>query len=463
METPPPDLPRCLALANRGRAATPPPSTLGGGGGGGGGGGSSSLVSFSGSPPSLPPPHGAASSLASKASTPRARSSNNTSGSASPSSFASVGVVTAEEAEGGSEGGQQQQQQQRAVTPPPPPASGLPQSQSSCYVPSPLRVERSRSPTPHDGSNAVGPLSSIPSASSWSFYSSGAAYHPHSQSGLGGDRDPWGWAPLLDELSRSLRDRLVFDGFREGPLRFPMSYRWKRVAPAEYVGGRYQAGRGGLAEDFSDEGALQAAYSTFVPAKPSLFSALSLARAASISSDARTGAALAPSPPMGPAQPAAPVALSKSQSSIGGTPRTPSWTDRVLSHSLPGKAPFLRWRAYDMADDVGLSDHRPVASHLTLLVDADCPPPATSSSSSPSPSSPSLEQSGTGDHGLAHFSITIPKPPVVTLRRGSVSLASSSEISILYPLTGEDPIAEQRKASSLGEVGASVWHVIAFV
>lgn len=126
----------------------------------------------------------------------------------------------------------------------------------------------------------------------------------------------------------------------------------------------------------------------------------------------------------------------------GGTLRTPSWTDRVLTHSLPGKAPLLRWRAYDMADDVGLSDHRPVSARLTLFVDADFPPPPASAS----PRSPRA--------GLALFLITIPRAPVVTLQRrgGGVMPPPSSEMSILFPLTGEDPIAEQRKASSLGEV-----------
>ena len=42
---------------------------------------------------------------------------------------------------------------------------------------------------------------------------------------------PWSdWVVSMDELSRSMRDRLVFWNFREGPLEFPPSYRWRRGA-----------------------------------------------------------------------------------------------------------------------------------------------------------------------------------------------------------------------------------------
>lgn len=37
----------------------------------------------------------------------------------------------------------------------------------------------------------------------------------------------------------------------------------------------------------------------------------------------------------------------------GGSLRNPSYTDRILTHSLPGKASNLKWLLYEMADEVG--------------------------------------------------------------------------------------------------------------
>ena len=425
LETPPPDLPRCLAVAAAAAATRGPrppgypafggaSSVLSGGGGGSG---------------LLPIQQGTASALAREASSP-------------PRAATSPRVVH--------------------------------------YVASPLGKERGRSRSPVRGgpsafsAHSSGVSSSMRSVHSWSqqpappgqeqqsvvtFYSGGG----HDDSGIGDtdDTDVWAWAAQLDELSRSLRARLVFHNFVEAPLAFPCSYRWNRVPADAYLAGRYRPGRGGLAGDHADRARLHSAYSTLVPSKPGFFNrALSFARATSTLSAGSTTptaaaaagtASGASSPPPSPAV----LGLTTSTSALGGgggTPRTPSWTDRVLTHSLPGKAPLLRWRQYDLADDVGLSDHRPVAAHLTLLVDAEFAPPR---GPNPSPGA------GTGA-GLALFFITIPKPPIVMLQgkgRGSGVMPappSSSEVSILFPLTGEDPIAEQRKASSLGEVRRSV-------
>ena len=53
----------------------------------------------------------------------------------------------------------------------------------------------------------------------------------------------------------------------------------------------------------------------------------------------------------------------------GGGERTPSYTDRVLTHSLPGMGPELvRSGAYGCAEALTVSDHRPVGQSLTLSV-----------------------------------------------------------------------------------------------
>eukprot|EP00952_Eustigmatos_sp_NYUAD-ZCMA_P012872 51479-Eustigmatos_ZCMA.PRE.1 len=61
-----------------------------------------------------------------------------------------------------------------------------------------------------------------------------------------------------------------------------------------------------------------------------------------------------------PAQPQPPPAVDPS------TIRTPSYTDRVLTHTMPARSGRLQWRKYDMADHVTLSDHRPVVAMMKL-------------------------------------------------------------------------------------------------
>ncbi|EWM22143.1 endonuclease exonuclease phosphatase family protein [Nannochloropsis gaditana] len=53
----------------------------------------------------------------------------------------------------------------------------------------------------------------------------------------------------------------------------------------------------------------------------------------------------------------------------GMSARTPSYTDRILTHSMPAKASQFRWLLYDSADLVGFSDHRPVAAAFELRAD----------------------------------------------------------------------------------------------
>ena len=210
---------------------------------------------------------------------------------------------------------------------------------------------------------------------------------------------PWAWVRTLDELHLSRQQRLVFWGWREGMIAFPPSYRWHRQKR-----GKEGGNEGGLAGDFTSVERLVAnAYTTRTTAKASaavvaptppalpLFSQSSFSRARSSS----TPAAAAPSPPL----------LLPSGSTLKGHPRpgddaeedeadlrpdeedededededelkkdarvirTPSYTDRVLSHSMPGQGRLLRLLHYDMNDEIELSDHRPVVATYALTVD----------------------------------------------------------------------------------------------
>ena len=56
-----------------------------------------------------------------------------------------------------------------------------------------------------------------------------------------------------------------------------------------------------------------------------------------------------------------------------GTERTPSWTDRVLLHSLPGLQNALTCDHYSLDESLTISDHRPVSATLRLVCDITDP------------------------------------------------------------------------------------------
>ena len=160
------------------------------------------------------------------------------------------------------------------------------------------------------------------------------------------DLSAWLWVRDLDELSRSISDKIVFWGFREGAIQFPPSYRWKR---------------GGDPGDYTDAAYLQShAYTTSVD-EPN------------IPDDASThGVAHQESTPLNTAAYERQASSEGEPARTGGgkasSKRTPSYTDRILSHSLPGRSDRMSWRHYDIADAVRLSDHRPVAAILEMQV-----------------------------------------------------------------------------------------------
>lgn len=173
---------------------------------------------------------------------------------------------------------------------------------------------------------------------------SAAGYHMDTI--VGKATSHWSWIRDLDELSRSMREKIVFWGFREGAIVFPPSYRWKR---------------GGDPGDYTDAAYLQSsAYTTSVdePNLPDESSGPSLTAAESSSFhnlERESSLEADQSRPLGGGGKAS-------------SKRTPSYTDRILSHSLPGRSDRLGWRHYDIADAVRLSDHRPVVALLDMQV-----------------------------------------------------------------------------------------------
>ena len=225
--------------------------------------------------------------------------------------------------------------------------------------------------------------------------------------------NPWGWVARLDELSLSMQNCSVFWGFQEASIAFPPSYRWRtrRLLPLttthkveeeeeeeekerKSIGGddieegkregndsgddQQSLGGGGggggamesLAGDFTDLDRLNAAYSTVVQDYPTggggadgfVNSSKPTTRLRLLSRLSST----VPSPSRR-SSPSSFVAsflgssyhqnksvldTTQQASTTTSSKRTPSYTDRILTHSLPGKASDLQWQAYELADKV---------------------------------------------------------------------------------------------------------------
>jgi hypothetical protein len=121
----------------------------------------------------------------------------------------------------------------------------------------------------------------------------------------------WAWACDVDELSLSRKAGVALHGFQEGPLAFPPTFKF---FPGRSV------------EDYADVTDLRYGYQVTKGGKRP----------------------------------------------VSGSPkgtRPPSWTDRILHHSLPGLESRLLLEAYDTCDAITGSDHRPVVAAFQLLLD----------------------------------------------------------------------------------------------
>mmetsp|Transcript_920 Transcript_920/g.1773 ORF Transcript_920/g.1773 Transcript_920/m.1773 type:complete len:794 (+) Transcript_920:1537-3918(+) len=211
-------------------------------------------------------------------------------------------------------------------------------------------------------------------------------------SGVGGEgaateEETAAWSEFqhLDELRAAMAGGHVFSGFGEAPLNFPPSFRRKM-------------GQLGKCGDYTDFNTVDAAFTTQLDkhATPTLEEG-----AADLGDEEKEGAAAAAedidtvginSAPSSSKQhelddeepPAAVeakrnisidnavLAIKKKTGAVKAGARPPSYTDRVLVHSLPDQKLFLdiTGGTYDLCDDVLASDHRPVALTCALGVDA---------------------------------------------------------------------------------------------
>ena len=334
---------------------------------------------------------------------------------------------------------------------------------------------------------------------------------------------PWVWVPTLDELHLSRQQRLVFWGWREGRIAFPPSYRWHRQKRGK-EGGKEG---GGLAGDFTSvERLVTRAYTTRTTAKAPVVVVAPTSPSPSPSptppslplstrsyfSLVRTSSSSAAAPPL--------PLLPPSGSNLEGNPRpgdmadeaeaalrpdeedeededeeedeadlkkdarvirTPSYTDRVLSHSLPGQGQLLRLLHYDMNDEIELSDHRPVVATYALTVDGGVRGFRSTSLSGRKRDveegeneEEEEEEEEDVEDDLAVFTFTFHRPQVEFFvppgageeeggreggrskkagrgGGGALVLPSPHSVTFLFPLVPEDPVAEERLVSALGE------------
>jgi len=139
---------------------------------------------------------------------------------------------------------------------------------------------------------------------------------------LFGPTKAWAWVKKKDVLSRRLQRGFLFSGFTEPDISFPPSFKW-RV--------------GAMVDDYTERAVLEAAYVT------------------------------------GPQSYCPDESYNSSSSIITMSAKwTPSYTDRILTRSLSDLRSRLAVGAYDLCDHgslSGISDHRPVAQVLTVLID----------------------------------------------------------------------------------------------
>ena len=172
--------------------------------------------------------------------------------------------------------------------------------------------------------------------------------------------------------------------------------------------------------------------------------------------------------------------------------RPPSYTDRVLWHSMPDQAQHLRPLAYDLCDGMTVSDHRPVAASFRLLVDPDfdreevqakvmadepeaeilavvCVKPQRDSSSIMSPSEVKAEMHRDLYSGTAYDTSELEGESAADIEalgevKGEAAGGSSKEskvkpvnfercmVQVIFPIPGEDPNCEARKAGTAADL-----------
>ncbi|KAK7249268.1 inositol polyphosphate 5-phosphatase [Aureococcus anophagefferens] len=172
-----------------------------------------------------------------------------------------------------------------------------------------------------------------------------------------GDRDgaerAWDRAVINDELGRERRAGRVFASFDEPPLRFAPTFR-RKMGPVGVVDASAAPGADALCE----------AYTLFKDeSKPGKDGAREPATLESALARARQRLSTHP-----PDHPNALADAAAAAAAVAGL-RSPSWTDRVLVHSLPRAKADLDVGAYDSVELPGRSDHHPVRLACVLRAD----------------------------------------------------------------------------------------------
>lgn len=154
--------------------------------------------------------------------------------------------------------------------------------------------------------------------------------------------EAWAWVKEKDVLSQRMARGLLLHGFREAPIAFPPTFKWRIEASAE---------------DYTERRVLEEAYVTRPRrAKPTAY-------------------------PMW----------------------SPSYTDRIMVHSLDDIAHRLCLGPYDMCDKgplAQISDHRPVSLALCMLVDVS-QLPSIETLGQPSSKAPSFRASSDTANAMA--------------------------------------------------------------
>jgi hypothetical protein len=311
----------------------------------------------------------------------------------------------------------------------------------------------------------------------------------------------------LDELEGSMAARRVLCGFHEAPKAFPPSYRFHRAPPPSDTSDSSTSTSTSTTKgadpsplppppphpDFASLPTLQSTYSwstaSFRDATPQLgdqspFQSQSWPGPSPDDVDVEEGTLPAPSPVLrsmtedprkgsgsgvGPGSPPPPSSL-----------RTPSYTDRILASSLPERTGRLRWLHYDLCHAMvserppcgrrvelsrplcrdlsvrwsafigrvtwpvvvcgqDLSDHRPVCASLELEVPGQGPNPVG-------------EDSAAGVWvvrlWLGGARVELEGDPAKEGLPPSARPAPA-QLTVLYPIVSEDPLAFRRKAAAL--------------
>lgn len=245
--------------------------------------------------------------------------------------------------------------------------------------------------------------------------------------------DAWANVLSLDELQMVMKHKEIFDNFKEpgGLPQFPPSFRRK-------MGGEGECG------DYTDASKLHGAFTTNVKEK----SAKEDKKGKDTDKDER--------------RTDVPRSTTVQQSIEAGLKlgeRIPSYTDRILYHSLPDKEVDIVPLAYQLCDTMTGSDHRPVSGSFKILVDdrikrgGAVTDGANEDDAVDDETSHSLYQSLDGASGAKNQGTKC----VFKFHANDFKVMEgdfaqkAEEVVVVFPLPTEDPLVEERRVHALAK------------